>query len=110
MNRATTLLLLSLTMLALAVSVDAEARSSVSANAAGSALVVAAQADASPAQSNGVSLSEAVQQVRRQYGGQILSAETTRSGNREVHVIKVLTSDNKVKTVRINGRRLNNRS
>jgi len=57
-------------------------------------------------QSNGMSLSQAVEQVRRQYGGRIISAETRRSGNREVHHIKVLTRDNKVKTVKINGRRL----
>ncbi len=56
------------------------------------------------AQSNGPSLSEAVNQVRRQYRGRIVSAETEVRGNREVHVIKVLTEDGKVKTVRINGR------
>lgn len=59
-------------------------------------------------QSNGgVSLSEAISQVRRQTGGQILSAETKVSGNREVHHIKVLTKDGKVKTVKVQGRRRN---
>lgn len=58
-------------------------------------------------QSNGKTLSEAVAEVRRQYGGRIISAETERRGNREVHVIKVLTQDNKVKTVRVQGRSLN---
>jgi uncharacterized membrane protein YkoI len=57
-------------------------------------------------QSNGKTLSEAVEQVRRQYGGRIISAETRRQGDREVHVIKVLTRDNKVKTVRVSGRQL----
>ncbi|MEQ8205798.1 MAG: hypothetical protein RIA65_06460, partial [Woeseia sp.] len=52
------------------------------------------------AQSNGPSLSEAVNQVRRQYRGRIVSAETEVRGNREVHVIKVLTEDGKLKTVR----------
>jgi uncharacterized membrane protein YkoI len=53
----------------------------------------------------GKSLSEAISQVRRQTGGQILSAETRVSGNREVHYIKVLTKDGKVKTVKVQGRR-----
>jgi hypothetical protein len=56
------------------------------------------------AQSGGPSLGEAVEQVRRQYNGRIVSAETRMSGNREMHVIKVLTEDGKVKTVRIPGR------
>jgi hypothetical protein len=61
-------------------------------------------------QSNGMSLSQAVERVRRKYpGGRIIDAKTSRSGNREVHVIKVLTADNKVKTERVNGRRLDNR-
>lgn len=56
------------------------------------------------AQRDGPTLAEAVEQVRRQYNGRIVSAETQTRGNREVHVIKVLTDDGKVKTVRINGR------
>ena len=56
------------------------------------------------AQNDGPSLSDAVEQVRRQYNGRIVSAETRVSGNREVHYIKVLTEDGKVKTVRITGR------
>ena len=57
-------------------------------------------------QGGGKSLAEAVEQVRRQYGGRIISAETQVSGGREVHVIKVLTDDGKVKTVRVQGRKL----
>lgn len=53
----------------------------------------------------GKSLSEAIDQVRRQTGGQILSAETRVNGNREVHHIKVLTQDGKVKTFKVQGRR-----
>lgn len=53
----------------------------------------------------GKSLSEAVEQVRRQTGGQILSAETRMQGNREVHHIKVLTKDGKVKTHKIQGKK-----
>jgi uncharacterized membrane protein YkoI len=63
-------------------------------------------ADLRTTQGNGgKSLSEAISQVRRQTGGQILSAETRVSGNREVHHIKVLTKDGKVKTVKVQGRR-----
>jgi hypothetical protein len=56
-------------------------------------------------QGDGLTLSEAVEQVRRQYNGRIVSAETQRSGKRETHVIKVLTEDGKVKTVRVPGKR-----
>jgi hypothetical protein len=55
------------------------------------------------AQNNCPSLNEAVERVRRQYNGRIVSAETRVSGNREVHHIKVLTEDGKVKTERIPG-------
>jgi len=51
----------------------------------------------------GKSLSEAIDQVRRQTGGRILSAETKVSGGREVHHIKVLTEDGKVKTHKVRG-------
>ncbi len=57
----------------------------------------------------GKSLSEAIAQVRRQTKGRILSAETRVSGNREIHHIKVLTKDGKVKTVRVPGRIRNGR-
>jgi len=56
-------------------------------------------------QNRGLTLSQAVAQVKRQYNGQIVSAVTKVSGNREIHVIKVLTQDGKVKTVRVPGRR-----
>ena len=57
------------------------------------------------AQNSGKSLSEAVEQVRRQTGGRILSAETRVEGGREVHHIKVLTDDGKVKTHKVPGRK-----
>jgi hypothetical protein len=63
-----------------------------------------ARGDLLLAQNDGPSLGEAVEQVRRQYNGRIVSAETRISGNREVHHIKVLTDDGKVKTVEIPGR------
>lgn len=56
------------------------------------------------AQQDGPTLSEAVERVRRQYNGRIVSAETRLRGNREIHYIKVLTEDGKVKTVQIPGR------
>lgn len=49
------------------------------------------------------SLDQAVEQVRRQYNGRIVSAETRVSGGREIHYIKVLTDDGKVKTVTVPG-------
>lgn len=66
------------------------------------------QADLRTTQGNGgKSLSDAINEVRRQTGGQILSAETKVSGGREVHHIKVLTKDGKVKTFKVQGRRRN---
>ncbi len=56
------------------------------------------------AQQDGPSLSEAVEMVRRRCNCRILSAETRTNGNREVHIIKVLTEDGKVRTERIPGR------
>lgn len=68
------------------------------------AVAAPAVAEAEPLQGGGVSLSQAVEQVKRQYNGRIVSAVTEVRGNREVHVIKVLTTDGKVKTVRVQGR------
>ena len=63
-----------------------------------------ARADFRVSQNNGgKSLSEAIDQVRRQTGGRILSAETKVNGNREVHHIKVLTKDGKVQTHKVQG-------
>jgi hypothetical protein len=60
------------------------------------------------AQNDGMTLSAAVESVRRKTGGRIISAETKRSGNREVHHIKVLTKDGKVKTHKVQGRKRDN--
>ena len=50
------------------------------------------------------SLSEAVEQVRRKTNGRIINAETrVNKGGREVHHIKVLTKDGKVKTQKVQG-------
>ena len=55
------------------------------------------------AQSNGMTLAQAIESIRSRTGGQILSAETRVQGGREVHHIKVL-KDGKVKTYKVNGR------
>ena len=60
------------------------------------------------AQGNGKSLSEAVEQVRRQTNGRIVSAQTKVKNGREVHHIKVLTEDGKVKTHKVQGRKRGN--
>ena len=54
------------------------------------------------AQGNCMSLSQAIESVRRRTGGQVLSAETRVQGGREVHHIKVL-KDGKVRTHKVNG-------
>jgi len=57
------------------------------------------------AQSDGMTLSEAIESVRRRTNGKVVSADTRVQGGREVHYIKVLTKDGKVKTHKVNGRR-----
>ena len=59
-------------------------------------------------QNDGMTLSEAVESVRRSTDGRIVSAETKTKGGREVHHIKVLTKDGKVKTHKISGRKIDN--
>jgi uncharacterized membrane protein YkoI len=59
-------------------------------------------------QNDGMTLSEAVESVRRSTNGRIVSAETRTSGGREVHYVKVLTKDGKVKTHKIPGRKIGN--
>jgi len=54
-----------------------------------------------PAAAWAQSLDEAAQQAARQYDAKVLSARTVQEGGRKVHVIKLLTKDGVVKTVRI---------
>ena len=61
------------------------------------------------AQGNCKSLADAVEQIRRQTGGRIISATTTVKNGREVHQIKVLSDDGKVKTHKVQGCKRNNR-
>jgi uncharacterized membrane protein YkoI len=45
------------------------------------------------------SLQEAVEEVQRETGGRVLSADTVRAGPRELYRIKVLTPDGRVRVV-----------
>jgi hypothetical protein len=56
----------------------------------------------------GMTLDQAVEQVRRQYNGRIVSAETRVNGNRETHYIRVLMEDGTVRTITVPGRTLGN--
>jgi len=47
------------------------------------------------------SLDEAAREAARQYNAKVLSAQTVQEGDRRVHVIKLLTEDGVVRTVRI---------
>lgn len=52
----------------------------------------------------GMSLAQAIESVRRRTDGQIVKAETVVNGNREVHHIRVLGRDGKVKTYKVPGK------
>jgi uncharacterized membrane protein YkoI len=56
------------------------------------------------AQANGVSLNQAVAQVQRRTGGRVLSAETRTENGVPVHYIRVLTDNQRVRTIRVDGR------
>ena len=53
----------------------------------------------------GMSLNQAVQQVQRDTGGRILSAETVDQGGRRVHRIKVLLPSGRVRVVTVDAGR-----
>jgi uncharacterized membrane protein YkoI len=57
------------------------------------------------AQDGGMTLAQAIESVRRRTDGRVVSAETRVEGGREVHYIKVLTKDGKVKTHKVSGPR-----
>lgn len=58
-------------------------------------------------QGGGMSLSDAIESVRRRGNVErIIDARTTVSGGRETHHIKVLTKDGTVQTYKIPGRKL----
>ena len=65
----------------------------------------AVRPDLQVAQGSGMTLDQAIESVRRRGDvDRILSAETKRDGDREMHHIRYLTKDGKVKTAKIRGR------
>jgi len=46
-------------------------------------------------------LDEAAQKAARQYDAKVLSAHTVQEGGKRVHVIKLVTKDGVIKTVRV---------
>ncbi len=48
-----------------------------------------------------MSLDAAVAMVRERFGGKVISATTTSRGGKKVHVIKVLSDEGRVRTVRV---------
>ena len=50
------------------------------------------------------SLDQAVNKVRRQFGGKVIRAETRERDGKPVHYIKLLSGEGKVRTVRVDGR------
>ena len=49
-------------------------------------------------------LDDAVSRARRRTGGRVLSAETRKQQGRDVHVIRVITDDGKVRRIREDAR------
>ena len=88
----------------LAFCVNASALQTADDGAAGGPDAAAEAPPLTTNQGGGPSLDQAVEQVRRQYRGRIVGAETRRRGNCELHIIRVLTPDGTVKTVEIRGR------
>lgn len=97
MRILTTLLMITIALAANGRSFALQAHSSVSDESIPSSLTVM--------QDDGLTLGQAIDKVRRQYNGRIVDAKTRCSSGRETHVIKVLTQDGKVKTVRVPGKR-----
>jgi uncharacterized membrane protein YkoI len=64
-------------------------------------LVAALLTAGAPSITLAASLHEAVQQVQRETGGRVLSADTVNQGGRTVHRIKVLTPSGQVRIVTI---------
>lgn len=48
-----------------------------------------------------MSLDAAVEMVRERFGGKVISASTTSRGGKKVHVIKLLSDQGRVRTVRV---------
>ena len=50
-----------------------------------------------------VSLDQAVSEVKRRTGGRVLTADTVRKNGRDVHRIRVLNDEGKVRQMRVDG-------
>lgn len=48
-----------------------------------------------------ISLQEAAERVARQYDAQVVSAQTVERDGQRVHVIRILTKDGVVRTIRV---------
>jgi len=68
-------------------------------------ILVLVLALSAPAVSFAQTLDEAARQATRQHDAKVLSARTVQEGNKRVHVIKLLTSEGVVMTVRITVKR-----
>lgn len=76
----------------------------------GAGVLGLATVNSSYAQSGGgYTLDEAVQAARQRTGGKVLRATTKSSNGRDVHEIRVLTSDGHVRTLRFNAKRSGNK-
>ena len=64
-------------------------------------LMTAMLAVLAPVPAFAISLDQAARQAARQHNAKVLSAQTVEKNGQRVHVIKVLTKDGVVKTVRI---------
>lgn len=48
-----------------------------------------------------ISLQEAARQVARQYDARVISAHTVERNGERIHVIRIMTKDNVVRTIRV---------
>lgn len=55
----------------------------------------------SSAPQEGISLDEAVDRAQRRYNARVVRAETREDGGRRVHVLRLLSDDSRVWTVRV---------
>jgi uncharacterized membrane protein YkoI len=70
----------------------------------GGAPQLAAAAPDAAVQSGGLSLDQAVAMVQRRYNAKVVRADESREGDDVVYVIRLLSPDGRVFTVRVNAR------
>lgn len=64
-------------------------------------LIVTAMAIAMAVSAWAITLEEAAEQVAREYNAKVISARTIERDGRRIHVIRILTEDDVVRTVRV---------